>query len=501
MAKVCVPVCVRRVEELSGAVDLAARASDLVELRLDYLSDPIAALNEVRDIIDRTKSQLIVTMRAPEQGGAGRHSYETRRRFWLDAKELPRVWFDIELDFLTQSNDLLIDTTRLICSHHDFGGVPDNLDELYSRMSATAGVVFKLAAQANDAVDCLPVFRLLERARREAQGLIAIAMGAAGFMTRILGPSRGSFLTYGSLDEETMTASGQVTAKELRELYRLDRIDMRTEIFGIIGKPVGHSLSPRIHNAAFAAADLNAVYIPMEVQDVAAFMRRMAHPKTRELDWKLRGLSVTAPHKSTVMQHLDWIDQTAKDIGAVNTIVAKGDQLFGYNTDAEGFAAPLRTKLGDLRDVRCAVIGSGGAARAVLWALRKAGAEATLVARNRERANDLAQRFKAACAPRRPENFSRFDVVINATPMGTRGPTVNQTPATAEQLRGVRLAYDLVYNPSETRFLSEARKAGCEVLGGIEMLLAQAVEQFRFWTGHEPDADVMRAAAAGALSQ
>jgi len=238
----------------------------------------------------------------------------------------------------------------------------------------------------------------------------------------------------------------------------------------------------------------------MEVQDAIAFMRRMAHPNTREIDWNLRGLIVTAPHKAAVMQCLDWIDASAKDIGAVNTIVADDDRLLGYNTDAEGFLSPLRIKLGDLRGVRCAVIGSGGAARAILWALRKAGAEATLVARNRERANDLAQRFKAACPPRRPEKFSGFDVVINATPMGTLGPTVNETPATAEQLCGVRLAYDLVYNPSETRFLHEARAAGCDTLGGIEMLLAQAVEQFKLWTGSEPDREVMRVAALKALA-
>src|SRR2546421_5407560 len=264
--------------------------------------------------------------------------------------------------------------------------------------------------------------------------------------------------------------------------------------------PLGSLVSPISKPARSAAAGAFSVHPPMEVQDAIAFMRRMAHPKTREIDWNLRGLSVTAPHKARVMQCLDWIDRTAKDIGAVNTIVAEDDRLLGYNTDAEGFVSPLRTKLGDLHDVRCAVIGSGGAARAVLWALRNAGAEATLVARNRERANDLARRFKAACPPRRPERFSGFDVVINATPIGTRGLTVNETPATAEQLRGVRLAYDLVYNPSETRFLRAAREAGCDTLGGIEMLLAQAVEQFKLWTGSEPDREVMRGAALKALA-
>ena len=500
MAKICVPVCARRFEELSDAVDLATRVGDVVELRMDYLEEPEAALGEVRQIIEHSECQLILTLRSPKQGGVGSHTYETRRSFWLRAKELPKVWFDVEFDFLSQTNDLSIDPTRLICSHHDFEGVPGNLDELYSQMSATSAKATKIAVQANDAVDCLPIFQLIDRARNAGQQLIAIAMGSAGIMTRILGPSRGSFLTYGSIDDESGTAPGQLTARDLRELYRIDQIDSQTQIYGIIGNPVRHSLSPRIHNTALSAAGMNAVYLPMEVQNATAFMRRMAHPETREIDWNLRGLSVTAPHKAPVMQCLNWIDRTTKDIGAVNTVVAEDGRLLGYNTDAEGFISPLRSRLGDLSGVRCAVIGSGGAARAVLWALRQEGAEATLVARNRERANDLAQRFKAACPPQRPEKFGGFDVVINATPMGTHGPTLNETPATAEQLRGVRLAYDLVYNPIETRFLREARTAGCDTLGGIEMLLAQAVEQFKLWTGSEPDQEVMRVAALKALA-
>ena len=499
MAKICVPVCVRRIDELKAATQQAAGLGDVVELRLDYLEDPQAALAIVRELIDQGGIDLILTLRAPDQGGVGSHTHDARHSFWMRAKELPKVLFDVEFEFVNRSPDLTIDFNRVICSHHDFTSVPAGLNQLYEAMAASSAKVIKIAAQAADAVDCLPIFQLLDRARAEGRQLIAIAMSPAGIMTRVLGPARGSFLTYGSIDDDSGTAPGQLTTRDLRELYRIDQVDSQTKIFGIIGKPVGHSLSPRIQNAAFAAAGINAVYLPIEVQDAIAFMRRMAHPKTRELDWNLRGLSVTAPHKATVMQFLDWIDRTAKEIGAVNTIVAEDGSLLGYNTDAEGFVSPLRTKLGDLRDARCAVMGSGGAARAVLWALRKEGAEATLVARNRERANDLAQRFKAACPPQRPEKLSGFDVVINATTMGTRGPTADETPATAEQLRGVRLAYDLVYNPSETRFLREAREASCDTLGGIEMLLAQAVEQFKLWTGIEPDRDVMRVAALNAL--
>jgi shikimate dehydrogenase len=325
-------------------------------------------------------------------------------------------------------------------------------------------------------------------------------MGQAGVMTRILGPARGSFLTYGSLDDESGTAPGQLQAEELREVYRIDRIDRDTQVFGIIGNRVSHSLSPHIHNAAFAANELNAVYIPFEVHDAVGFLRRMVHPKTRELDWNLNGLSVTAPHKSSVMKELDWIDPACSEIGACNTVVVRGDQLFGYNTDAVGFIAPLRDALGTIQDARCAVVGAGGASRACVWALKQEGAEVTVFARDKSTAEFLAKTFGVKAAVLPTASFKGFDVVINATPLGTRGAGEHESVATAEQLRGVRLAYDLVYNPSATTFLREARSAGCIVLDGMEMLLAQAVEQFTLWTHTQPDVNVMRAGALRKLN-
>ena len=242
--------------------------------------------------------------------------------------------------------------------------------KIYERMAATPARVLKIAVKANDATDCLPVFNLLERARADGREMIAIAMGTAGVATRILGPSRGAYLTYAALEDEGATAPGQITARDLKEIYRLDKIDRQTQIFGLIGSPISHSLSPHMHNAAFASAGMNAVYIPFEVNDVKTFIRRMVHPRTRELSWNMRGLSVTAPHKFAVMDQLDWIEPAAQEIGAVNTIVVEDDALHGYNTDAPGFVAPLVEKLGDLSEARCAVIGSGGVANAAFWALQ-----------------------------------------------------------------------------------------------------------------------------------
>ncbi|MGZ8843703.1 MAG: shikimate dehydrogenase [Pyrinomonadaceae bacterium] len=497
MAKVCVPICVERLNELDSAIKRAAEVADIIELRFDCLEKE--KLDEVLRDFDRLRKlavqPFIVTFRPAEQGGHRAIALNERLEFWQNQfYKLQRGDFaDIEAELLIDQG-LSLSDDKVICSHHDFLGVPSNLTELYEQMTTTSAAVIKIAVHAEDAVDSLQVFQLLERAQTDSREMIAIAMGPAGIMTRILGPSRDSFLTYGSLDDDNTTAPGQVNARDLREIYRIDSINRQTEIFGIVGNPVNHSLSPRIHNASFAAGERNAVFIPFQVRDVVQFIHRMAHPKSREIDWDLRGLSVTAPHKSTVMDCLDWIEPAAKDIGAVNTIVARDDQLFGYNTDAKGFIEPLRKRFGDLKNARCAIIGAGGAARACLWALKNDGAQSTLFARDTQKADALARQFKIESRQLADAGFGEFDIVVNATPLGTLGARENTTAATAEQLRGVRLAYDLVYNPLETLFLRGAREAGCETLGGIEMLLAQGVEQFKLWTDKAPDLEVMRAA-------
>ena len=504
MAKICVPVCVRQFDQLPRALNAAAEVADILELRADCLAvaDAAAVAENVRNL----KRPLILTLRSSEQGGQSQNDLDARRRFWTSLRDLPaNAQIDLELDLVEEFSQsesagrLPVDWANVICSHHDFDRPPDNLREIFDRMVRTPAGTIKIAVQAADATDCLAVFDLLDQAQRDGRKLIAIAMGQAGLMTRILGPSRASLLTYGSIDDESGTAPGQLTAAELRDVYRIDRIDRATQVFGIIGNPVSQSLSPHIHNAAFAANELNAVYLPLEVHDAVDFIRRMVHPKTRELDWNLNGLSVTAPHKSIVMQALDWIDPMCREIGACNTIVVRDDQLLGYNTDAAGFIAPLREAFESLRDARCAVVGAGGAARACVWALKREGAHVTVLAREKSKAEYLAQTFGVQAGLIPLATFKEFDVVINTTPLGTRDKSEDESIASAEQLQGVRLAYDLVYNPPGTKFLREAAVAGCQLLGGIEMLLAQAVEQFKFWTGQQPDLQVMRAAAFARL--
>jgi 3-dehydroquinate dehydratase/shikimate dehydrogenase len=501
---ICVPICERTIDALEQAIIQTQPIADIIEIRLDCL-DPFQSgksFAKLAHLFRNSSKPEILTYRPSQQGGQRELDLEARLSFWANCPDI-KGFLDIEFDLVRSTifdSEGNPDWSRVICSYHDFAGVPADLDQLYTNMAKTPARILKIAVQADDAVDCLGMFRLLERASREGREIIPIAMGAAGIATRILGPSRGAFLTYAAVDEKTATAPGQITARELRETYRIEKLNRRSEIFGLIGLPVFHSISPQIHNAAFAATGMNAVYISFEVTNPETFLRRMVHPMTREIDWNMRGLSVTAPHKFAVMNHLDWIEPAAKEIGAVNTILVKDNGLSGYNTDALGFIQPLAEKFGELRTARCAVIGAGGAASAAVWALLREGAEVRIFARRPEAAEALAKRFHVASGALKDASFEGFDVVVNATTVGTVGPFELETPVTAAQLGGARLAYDLVYNPRETQFLREAREAGCEPLGGLSMFIAQAAEQFRLWTGASAPESVMYEAANRELS-
>ena len=501
--RVCVPICEATISAMRETIVRAAKVADIIELRLDCLSP--AELNrasELGPLLVDLGVPVIVTLRPLSQGGSREFDSAVRNHGWFSGIDSPQILRDIELDFALENPRAFspADAQRLICSHHDFSGLLLNAEPIYEQLAGTSARILKLAVQAHDVTDCIPVFQLLERGRREQREVIAIAMGEAGLATRVLGPSRGAFLTYAAFDGESAIAPGQPTVDDLRNLYRIQKIDAETQVMGLVGMPVAHSVSPEMHNAAFESAGVNAVYLPFPVGDITSFMRRLAHPRTREIDLNIRGLSVTAPFKSTVMAFVDTTDTAANEIGAVNTIVVEGDELHGYNTDASGFIESTSREFGSWRNVRCAVIGAGGSAAAVVWALKRAGAEVTVLARDESKATAFAQRFEVN---RRLLSESRpgdFEFVINATPLGTSGPLKDQTPARAEQLRGARVACDLVYNPQETRFLREARAAGCETIGGLPMLVRQAAEQFRLWTGVDAPEDVMQKAALRAIN-
>jgi 3-dehydroquinate dehydratase / shikimate dehydrogenase len=498
--RICVPLCAETFAELEQLTSQAANVADLIELRLDCLDEPELDVfqQRINGFVGALSIPVIITLRASEQGGHRQISMEQRREFWQNVIRPANALFDIEKDLCEEG---FAEWAGVICSHHDFDRTPENLEEVYQQMAATPACILKIAIYAHDTIDCLPVFRLLTRAHEEGRELIALAMGDAGVATRILGPSRGSFLTFGALAQDAGTAPGQLTAERMKSIYHIDKISKQTRIYGLVGSPVMQSVSPHIHNVAFDSEGIDAVYLPLEVKNLRSFMERMVHPVSRELDWRLSGLSITAPHKLEVMQYLDWIDPHAKDIGAVNTVVVEADGLRGYNTDVDGLIGPLLDAIALTPNSKVAVIGAGGAANAAVWSLKERGASVALFARDPQKARSLAERFDVSYQPLESASFGSFDVVINATPLGSLGKQIDETPATSDQLRGVRLAYDMVYNPVETRFLREARNAGCQTLGGLEMLVAQAQLQFKLWTGQEAPKSVMHSAALRGLFQ
>jgi len=504
--RICVSICERDVSSLITAIKSSAEIANFVELRLDCIAENElrSTTVELRKLPQNSLLSTIITFRPFEQGGLRPLNFDDRRYFWREyGFQLPANFFDLEIDLAEEffENNEQVDWSRVICSVHDFDGGVVDLNNLYDRLARLPAKILKIAVTVDDAIDNIEIFNLLDRAKSEGRELIAIGMGSAGVATRVLGPARGSFLTYGAQNRLGSTAPAQLTVSELRNEFRIEQISDSTQVLGLIGHPVVHSLSPQVHNAVFKTLALDAVYLPFEVKDLASFMLRMVKPATREIDWRMRGLSVTTPHKREVMAHLDWIDPAASEIGAVNTIVIDNDELNGYNTDAIGFINPLKTRLPNLRGARCAVIGGGGAAHAAIWALLREGASVSVFVRDVERAKPLTEGFDVPVGELKDAAFEGCDVVVNATVLGTTGDFERDTPASAQQLRGARLAYDLVYNPTETRFLSEAEQVGCETLGGLSMFVAQAAEQFRLWTGREAPTEVMRIAAMEALTQ
>jgi 3-dehydroquinate dehydratase / shikimate dehydrogenase len=493
-AKICAVITEPTVAEARAAIKCAAEVADLIELRLDYLRDfDFNKPDELSALLDDKPLPMIVTCRAVDEGGQQEIAEAMRLRLLAEALRLGADYCDIEAAHFDERAAAQLDASRLIVSYHNFSETPADLPNVYERLTRLPAAIHKVAVRANDIHDSLAVFALLDRAADEGRPLIAIAMQEAGMLTRILGPSRGSFLTYGSLGRGHESAPGQVTCAELRDLYRIHRLTPEMQITGVVGHPVGHSASPLMHNRAFRELGLDFVYLPFEVNDVVEFFKRFVRPATREIDWRLRGFSVTIPHKTAVIPLLDELDETAQRIGAVNTVVVEGERLIGYNTDAHGAMAPLDAVI-DLREARCAVLGAGGAARAVISGLHECGARVTIFARDPAKADALAHEFNVAVDSIEAIAASDADIIINTTPVGMLNHDEGTSVIPGGVWAGRKVAYDLIYNPRETRFLADARRHGCVTINGVEMLVAQAARQFELWTGHQSPVEVMRAA-------
>ena len=495
---ICTPITETTPEAFLSAILEASQLADIVELRLDYLSaeNRSTVLSKLPALAaDPACKDLLLTFRPREQGGHQNLSLEDRQTFWrhLPLEVIAASRFvDFEFDLVESwATDSPVPWEKVICSWHNFEGTPNDLPAQYDRMAATPAAIVKIATMANRITDCLKTFELIQYAEGK-KTIIALAMSLTGVATRILSLASGSFLTFGSLRKGAESAVGQVTVSDLKNLYRVKQLNRETEIFGIIGFPVSHSRSPVMHNTVLSSYGRNAVYLPFEVQDAGEFLRDFVTPTTRKFDWNMRGLSVTIPHKLAVIPYLDYVDSTAKAIGAVNTIVLENGNLGGFNTDIVGAMKPLEEMV-ELKNARVAVLGAGGSARAICYGLSQRGAETTVFARDLVKAASLTEEFTTKLE--RLDAFSGgFDVVINCTPIGMLHHSEGESPLTAESLLKTKLVYDLIYTPNKTALLLNAQAAGCKTLGGISMLIGQALEQIRLWLDLEAPFELMKEA-------
>jgi 3-dehydroquinate dehydratase / shikimate dehydrogenase len=475
----CVTVTAATTAELRAKRD-AVEDADLVELRLDTVADPdpVAALAGRR-------RPAIVTCRPTWEGGSFTGSEAERKRILAEAIDGGAEYVDLE--WRAQFDDLVGRTggRRIVLSSHDFHGVPIDLEARVHAMRSTGAEIVKVAAATTSLSDCVPLLEFAAGNGRQG-GIILIGMGPYGLPTRILASRFGSAWTYAGGVRDV----GQVSADALLHDYHFRSITDSTQIYGVTGASVAHSVSPAMHNAAFRAATIDAVYLPLpatSAADFVAFGRALG----------ISGASVTIPHKVTLFDAVDEVCTVARRIGAINTIRVVDGRWIGGNTDAGGFLAPLQERVA-LEGLRVAVLGAGGAARAVVVALASAGCAVRLHARNRGQAEEIAALTPVEIGPWPPESGS-WDVLVNCTPVGMY-PRVDETPVAPEQITG-RYVYDLIYNPGTTRLLRDAAAVGCQPIGGLEMLVAQAREQFVWWTGTTPRARVMRDAAMKRLAE
>ena len=481
--KICISICAETAEDLIQQIKRAESLADIIEIRFDCLKSE--QIHKAFAFLT-SKKPLLLTYRPKEQGGKLELDLPQRMLFWnafivnglLDKR---KCLIDFEFDLKSEISNLKF---QKIISFHNFSSVPNNLETIYESLLQSSETI-KIAVQADDITDSIPIWKLIKKAKKDNKQIIPIAMGEAGKWTRILGLAHGAFMTYASLNAGQETAPGQVSVRDLIEVYCAKNLNEQTEIYGIIGGDTSYSMSPFMQNAAFKYHHLNAVFVPLQVQNLDEFIRRMVRQNSREIELNFKGFSVTIPHKQNIIKHLDEIDETARAIGAVNTVKIIDGKLYGYNTDAHGFISPLLNSYGDLSKAKVAVFGAGGAARACIYALKQAGADVTIFARDLAKAQIIANDFKFQISNLKSqnENYNEFDILVNTTPLGTKGKLENASIATAEQIEAVKLVYDLVYNPFQTILMSEADKVHVPKIGGMAMLVAQGMKQFEIWTG------------------
>jgi 3-dehydroquinate dehydratase/shikimate dehydrogenase len=487
--RICAVAAASTVVEMANLVRAGLRETPTVELRLDWLrndSERSRFLLWLKKYKPRGAT-FLATCRRREGGGRLRGSVQSEV-YWLnEAREAGCSWCDLEIETLRKLQGKPLSELGLpphiLLSLHDFQRMPSKLKSIHS--APHLGVdALKIAAHAHTIGDSLRLLRLIRR----APNLVGVPMGEVGLPARILALREGSALVYAPIGEAT--APGQVSLQALKHLYRAHVVTHRTRVYGVIGDPVGHSLSPLLHNTGFIERKIDAVYLPFLVKDLRDFLKAVP-------EFEIRGFSVTIPHKQCILKHLQECEPLASEIGAVNTVVVRRDgSLFGSNTDYVGILRALGKKLA-LSGSRVLIFGAGGVARAAAFALAKAGANVGVCARREKAARELAKAVGGEVVPRRFLRSESFDAILNATPIGMH-PHDQISPLSPPELN-CRVVMDLINRPEKTLLLKLAARKGIATVSGVEMFIPQGVAQWELWTGQRAPETAMRKAVLRAL--
>lgn len=487
------------IDEMRAQCERAFEAgAEAVELRIDtYDGDPAPLASFLTAQSERT---WIATCRGREEGGHFAGDTAERVSQILAVARNSNAYVDFELADWRRSDNIRQKIrlaaaapnggkSRLILSAHDFGGPLPGVRGIVDEIGAVkGGAIAKVAYQVEHINES---FAALDLMHERADATTAIAMGEDGLWTRVVAKKLGAFATYCALDDDKTTAPGQITLDVMRNTFRWERINQATRVFGVIGDPIAHSMSPALFNRWFAEHDNNALYLPLRVRPTGGGVRAFLD-ECRKRDWlDIGGLSVTVPHKAAA---LAWAghsaDPQARAIGAVNTLSFADGNLRASNTDAPAAIASLLAALkcteNDLAGITVDVLGVGGAARALTHGLSALGCRITLFGRSVDKTKSLAEEFAALAADWDARSTRTGEIIINTTTVGM-WPAVDESPLSADALSGCRLVFDLIYNPLESALLEQARNAGIAALNGLDMFVRQAAMQFEIWTGLKPD--------------
>ena len=487
LPKVCLALSGDTVDDMLASAESMARDNPFLEFRLDYLKQPLAALPKIHRFLETHQYVTAIgTCRRADNDGKFKGSLASQLEVLTKANAAGCQIVDLELQSALKSKPDAIarlrSRARLILSFHDFRATR-NLDETLGKMLKIPADFYKVVSTATTLSDNVTMMKFLQT-QSDKHALIGLCMGEQGIISRVLSVRAGSVFTFGAVSADLKTAPGQISAHDLRSIYRIDQVDAATRVYGVAGDPIEHSLSPVIMNTALRRENVNAVYLPLH----AKTLKDLIHC-VREIP--LHGLSITMPYKQAILAHLDNTDAHTTKIGACNTVVRGQDgKLYGFNTDAAGVVRPLEQRL-SIEHAKVLVLGAGGAARAAVFGLKERGAEIWILNRTSVKGQKLARQAKARTIKRADLRKIAFDVIINATPVGM-GNT-RDCPLKDEEIQS-RVVFDMVYDPVETHLLQVARAKGIAVIPGVEMFVQQAARQFEIWTGKPaPAGDMLRA--------